>query len=67
MLELTQDECLALEDAVIKKLIKDIPEKSNFDRFAEVISHLAIQATIMTIREYERMKADLQDAPQPAE
>lgn len=56
MLELTPQECEALEKAVLEKIVKLDPEATGVPILAEVIAQTAVRATIETIKEYERMK-----------
>lgn len=66
MLELSKDECLALEKRVASKLHAAFPNDTDdaTQRLFEVMSQMASRAAIATIREYERMQAEKQ-APQP--
>lgn len=62
MLELTSKECLELEKRVAEKLRSsslNTDEKSS--GLYETIGQLAARATIVTIREYERMKDTQKD------
>ncbi len=56
MLELTPQECEALEQRALEQTIKLAPNATGLDKLAEVIAQTAIRATITTIREYEKMK-----------
>ena len=57
MLELTKEECLELEKRVAEKLHASLPDEGNAAQgLYEILSQMASRATIMTIREYERMK-----------
>ena len=57
MLELTPTECDVLEKQVIEKLCSGLPESNDgSERLYSTIAKIAVEATITTIREYERMK-----------
>lgn len=58
MLELTEAECLELEKRVSEKFSGSDDEPVG--KLSAVIAKIAIAATISTIREYERMKAQKQ-------
>lgn len=57
MLEMTEEQCTALEEAAMKKLFPDSVDGDNIAKLAKTMSRLAVQATIVTIREYEKMKS----------
>lgn len=63
MLELTKEECLELEKRVTEKIHQSFPEETQDgnQRLYEIICRMASRATIMTIREYERLQAAKQD------
>lgn len=66
MLELTKEECLELEERVAKKIHSSFPD-SNDDskqKLYEIVSRMASRATIITIREYEKMKSEKQNLQQ---
>lgn len=56
MLELTQEQCKELVKCVTEKLRITSNEKQ-FDDFHALVTEMAAEATITTIREYERMKS----------
>ena len=58
VLELTEAECLELEKRVSKKFSGTDDEPAG--KLGAAIAKIAIAATISTIREYERMKAQKQ-------
>ena len=66
MLELTKEECLELEKRVAQKVHSSFPDSPDDgqQKLYEVISHMASRATIVTIREYEKMKAEKQNLQQ---
>ena len=55
MLELTQEQCLELEQKVHHKLCGSIDD-SGISRLYAVIMQAAIRATIITLREYEKLR-----------
>ena len=55
MLELTPEDCAALEANVTKKLCAALQQDGNTALY-KAITQAAVRATIATIREYERMK-----------
>ena len=57
MLELSKEQCIELEKRVYEKLCSNIDESGPAQLYA-TITKAAIMATITTIREYEKMKAD---------
>ena len=61
-LELSKDECLELEKRVAAKLHAAFPSGSDDakQRLYEVMAQMASRATIMTVREYEKMQAERQ-------
>lgn len=56
MIELTADQCAALEKAVAEKLCAGVSGESGTDLLFKQLSSLSVRATIATIREYERMQ-----------
>lgn len=58
MLELTNEQCKELERRVMTAL-QDKLSQTPHQELDLAISQIAITATITTIREYEKMKADL--------
>ena len=58
MLELTPQECEALEKRALEKTIQFTPDATEVEKLAEMIAQTAVRATIATIREYEQMKAE---------
>lgn len=61
MLELTKEECLALENAVVEKLYSHLSDDSSANKLVKQIARIASIATITTIQEYERMKESQKD------
>lgn len=61
MLELTNEECIALENTVVEKLYSHLSDDNSADRLVKQIARIASVATITTIREYERMKESQKD------
>ena len=57
MLELTKEECFALEKCVTEKLCASLQHEKGMSQLYECVTQIAVRATIDTIREYERMKA----------
>lgn len=55
MLELTPEECAALEVNVTKELCA-ASQQDGYTALYKAITQAAVRATIATIREYERMK-----------
>lgn len=55
MIELTEAECLELEKKVSEKFSNS--DDSGSGKLGAVIARVASRATILTIREYEKMKA----------
>lgn len=58
MLELTKEECLELERRVTEQVHQASESEGAKPDLYEVICRVAARATVMTIREYERMKQD---------
>ena len=58
MLELTPQECEALEKRALEKTMQLTPDATGIEKLAEMIAQTAVRATIATIREYEHMKAE---------
>ena len=56
MIELTLEDCEALKAAVAQQICPDKDDSDNYYRLYQTISIAAINATIATIREYEKMK-----------
>lgn len=67
MIELSQDECTELEQRTVARLHKIFTDPSGNVEVAGLIAQIAARATIITIRKYEKMKAEPQGLSQTAE
>lgn len=63
MIELTKEQCLKLEAAVMDALCSELPEDGN-SHLAKMITQIAARTTITTIQEYERMIGSRSNSPQ---
>lgn len=57
MVELTKEQCLELEKRALEKLGAK-SDASGASKLYSTLASVAVRATIVTLQEYEKMKAD---------